>query len=139
MKRIKEIIGRRRKAAEYLNKRFEGIDGIITPPLDTDDIKSTHHLYYFHIDPDRLKGDIQDFKKKLGEKGVVQIPHFAPLYKFSYMKQMGYDTKAIEKSCPHTEELFQHRFTHLPLYPLTQEQLKYMADKVIKVIKEMQR
>lgn len=78
-------------------------------------------------------------KKKLTQKGVVQIPHFAPLYKFSYMRQLGYDTKAIEKTCTNAEETFQHRFTHLPLYPLTREQLEYMADAVIESAEEMQR
>ena len=139
MRRLGKIIAKRRKAAEYLNNRFEGIEGIITQPLDTADIKSTHHLYLLRIDPNRLKGDIQDLKKKLSDKGVVQIPHFAPLYKFSYMRQLGYDTKAIEKTCPNAEEAFQHRFTHLPLYPLTQKQLEYMADAVIESVKEMQR
>jgi len=138
MRRLKEIIAKRRQAAEYLNNRFEGVEGIITPPLDTAEIKSTHHLYLLQIDPDKLKGDIQDLKKKLTQKGVVQIPHFAPLYKFSYMRQLGYDTKAIEKTCPNAEEAFQHRFTHLPLYPLTQRQLEYMADAVIESVQEMQ-
>jgi len=45
------------------------------PPFQ---IKSTHHLYLLQLDPDRLKGDIQDLKEKLTQKGVVQIPHFAP-------------------------------------------------------------
>ncbi len=139
IKRLKEIIAKRRKAAEYLNNRFKGIKGIITPPLDTADIKSTHHLYLLRIGPDRLKGNIQDLKEKLTQRGVIQIPHFAPLYKFSYMRQLGYDTKAIEKTCPNAEEAFQHRFTHLPLYPLTQKQLEYMADAVIESVKEMQR
>lgn len=139
MRRIKNIIAKRRRAAEYLNNRFEGVDGIVTPPLDTEEIKGTYHLYLFQIDPDKLKGDIQDFKKKLAQKGVTQIPHFASLYKFSYMRQLGYDTKAIQKSCPNAEELFQHRFTHLPLYPLSKEQLKYMADAVTEVVEGMQR
>jgi len=139
MKRIKEIIAKRRKVAEYLNSRFEKVDGIVTPPLDTEEIKGTYHLYLFQIDPNVLKGDIQDFKRKLTQKGVTQIPHFAPLYKFSYMKQLGYDTEAIEKTCPNAEEAFQHRFTHLPLYPLTQDQIEYMADAVIESVKEMQR
>ncbi len=139
IKRLKQIITIRRKAAEYLSNRFEGIKGIITPPLDTADIKSTHHLYLLQVAPDKLKGDIQDLKKKLTQRGVIQIPHFAPLYKFSYMRQLGYDTKAIEKTCPNAEEAFQHRFTHLPLYPLTQEQLEYMAGAVIESVKEMQR
>jgi len=139
MRRLNEIIAKRRQAAEYLNHRFEEVEGIVTPPLDSAQIKSTHHLYLLQLDPDRLKGDIQDLKKKLTQKGVVQIPHFAPLYKFSYMKQLGYDTEAIEKTCPNAEEAFQHRFTHLPLYPLTQEQLEYMADAVIESVEEMQR
>lgn len=117
----------------------DDMEGIITPPLDSVQIKSTHHLYLLQLDPDRLKGDIQDLKKKLTQKGVAQIPHFAPLYKFSHMKQLGYDTEAIEKTCPNAEEAFQHRFTHLPLYPLTPEQLEYMADAVIESVEEMQR
>jgi len=56
----------------------DDVEGIVTPPLDSVQIKSTHHLYLLQIDPDRLKGDIQDLKKKLTQKGVVQIPHFTP-------------------------------------------------------------
>jgi len=33
------------------------------------------------------------------------------------------------------EEAFNRRFTHLPLYPLTSEQLEYMADAVIDAAK----
>ena len=137
LKRIKQIIETRRKNAEYLNTRFAGVEGIILPSLDTDEIKGTYHLYLLQIEPEKLKGDIQDFKKKLTEKGVTQIPHFAPLYRFSYMKQLGYDTEAIKKTCPNAEEVFLHRFTHLPLYPLTEEQLKYMADIVVESVEEM--
>ena len=139
MKRVKNIISARRKHAEYLTARFSKVSGIIPQKLDTKDIKSTYHLYLFQIDPAKFKGDIQTFKKKIGEKGIVQIPHFAPLYKFSIMKQLGYDTKAIEKTCPVTEEAFAHKFTHLPLYPLTDEQAKYMADTVIEVVEEMRK
>ena len=139
LKRTKEIIDTRRKNAEYLNHRFEGVEGIVPPSLDTDEIKSTHHLYLFQIDCDRLKGDIQDFKNKLAEKGVTQIAHFAPLYRFSYLKQLGYDTEAMRQTCPNAEEVFLHRFTHLPLYPLTKEQLKYMADKVLETVEDMRK
>jgi len=138
-KRIKKIIGERRKNAEYLNKRFKGVEGLILPPLDTKDIKSTHHLYLIQVEPEKLKGDIQLFKKKLIEKGITPLPHFAPLYRFSYMKQLGYNVEKIKKSCPNAEEVFLRRFTHLPLYPLTDEQVKYMADKVIETIEEMRR
>jgi len=139
LKRLSEIIKIRRKNAEYLNQRFENIDEIFPCPLDTDNINGTYHLYLFQLDHRKLKGDIQDFKTKMNERGIIQIPHFAPLYRFSYMKQLGYDTEAIRKTCPNAEEAFLHKFTHLPLYPLTEEQLQYMADGVMKCVEEMKR
>ena len=139
MKRINKIIEKRRKAAEYLNERFKNVRGIITPPLDDQKIKSTHHLYLFQVDPSQLNGDIQKVKEKMTEKGITQIPHFAPLYRFSIMKQLGYDTEKIKETCPNAEEVFLHRFTHLPLYDFKKEDLKYMADSIIDIIKGMQK
>lgn len=106
IKRLPEIIRIRKKNAEYLNKRFANVKGIIPSRWDTKDIKSAHHLYLFQLDYKKLKGDIQDFKEKMTQRGITQIPHFAPLYRFSYLKQLGYDTKAIQKSCPNAEEAF---------------------------------
>ncbi|MBI3990901.1 MAG: DegT/DnrJ/EryC1/StrS family aminotransferase [Candidatus Omnitrophica bacterium] len=137
MKRLKNIIARRRQAAEYLNKRFEKVQGIILPPLDSYAIKSAHHLYLLKLDPAKVRGDVQDLKKRLAEKGITQIPHFAPLYKFSIMRQLGYNTDNIQKSCPNAEEAFRHRFTHLPLYEFSKSQLKYMADSVCEIVSNM--
>ncbi|MGC8976336.1 MAG: DegT/DnrJ/EryC1/StrS family aminotransferase [Candidatus Ratteibacteria bacterium] len=139
IKRLNKIIEKRRKAAEYLNERFKDIKGIVIPPLDDNKIKSTHHLYLFQVDPSLLKGDIQDVKKKMAEKGITQIPHFAPLYRFSIMKQLGYDTEKIKQTCPNAENVFLHRFTHLPLYDFKKQDLKYMADSIIEIIKGMQK
>ena len=36
------------------------------------------------------------------------------------------------------EEVFDRRFTHLPIYGLTDDQLKYMADAILESVKEMQ-
>ncbi len=137
IKRLFEIIKIRRSHAEYLNHRFQNVEEIFPCPMDSDVIKATYHLYLFQLDHKKLKGDIQDFKAKMNEKGIIQIPHFAPLYRFSYMKQLGYDTEAIRKTCPNAEEAFLHKFTHLPLYPLTDDQVQYMADGVIECVKGM--
>mgnify|MGYP003398827193 FL=1 len=45
----------------------------------------------------------------------------------------------IAKTCPVCEEVFYKRFTHLPLYGLSDEQLEYMADAVLEAVAEMQR
>ena len=44
----------------------------------------------------------------------------------------------VAKTCPVCEEVFYKRFTHLPLYGLSDEQLEYMADAVLESVKEMQ-
>jgi dTDP-4-amino-4,6-dideoxygalactose transaminase len=137
MTRLSGIIAKRRKAAHYLNRRLAGVPGLITPPLDSQRIVSSHHLYLLQVDPDQAGGDIQALKQKLAERGLVQIPHFAPLYKFSVMQQLGYDTAALQAACPVAEEAFQHRFTHLPLYDYDASQLKYMADMIIEAVGEL--
>jgi dTDP-4-amino-4,6-dideoxygalactose transaminase len=139
LKRLPGIIKTRKKHAEYLNKRFAKIEEILPCPLDTKDIKSAYHLYLLQLDHKKLNGDIQDFKKKMNERGIIQIPHFAPLYRFSYLKQLGHDTAAMKKSCPNAEEAFLHKFTHLPLYPLSEEQVEYMADNIIEAVMEMRK
>jgi perosamine synthetase len=137
LKRLPDILSKRKKNAEYLSQRFAEIEEIIPCPLDTEDIKSTFHLYLFQLDYHKLRGDIQDFKQKMTGRGITQIPHFAPLYRFTFLKQMGYDTMAMKNSCPNAEEAFLHKFTHLPLYPLTEQQVEYIADNVIEAVREM--
>lgn len=138
IERNEEIIGVRRKAAAYLTERFKENDAIIPQDLGNEDIKPTFHLYLLQIDPAKAGGDIQVLKKKLEEKGVTQIAHFGPLYRFKIVQDMGYDSDEIAKTCPVCEELFYRRYTHLPLYGLSDEQLRYMADAVLEAVKEMQ-
>lgn len=136
--RMDGIIETRRKNAAYLNERFKENDAIIPQLLDTDEIQSTHHLYLLQIDPRKTNGNIQDLKKKLEERGITNIPHFAPLYKFDVVKKMGYNVDEIQKGCPEAEKVFNERFTHLPLYGLSQRQLDYLADGVLQSVKELQ-
>lgn len=136
--RNEEIIAERRRAAAYLNSRFAENDAIIPQDLGNEDIKPTFHLYLLQIDPAKAGGDVQTLKKKLEEKSVTNIPHFGPLYRFKVVSDMGYDADEIAKTCPVCEEVFYKRFTHLPLYGLSDEQLKYMADAVLEAVAEMQ-
>ena len=136
--RNEEIIKARREAAEYLTKRFAENDAIIPQLLDDENVKPTYHLYLLQIDPAKAGGDVQVLKKKLEEKGVTQIAHFGPLYRFKIVQDMGYDSDEIAKTCPNCEEVFYKRFTHLPLYGLSKEQIEYMADAVLEAVAEMQ-
>ena len=133
------IMKARRDAAAYLNSRLEGCDALRVQDLGNDDIVPTFHLYQLQIDPEKAGGDVQLFKKKIGDKGVTQIAHFGPLYRFAILKDYGYDEDAIAATCPVCEEVFYRRFTHFPIYGLTKEQLAYMADSILEAVDEMKR
>jgi perosamine synthetase len=137
MRRNDRIIAIRRRVTKSLNRRFARVPGILGAPMDTAQVKGTHHLYLLQIDPDLVGADIQALKRKLTDRGVTQIAHFAPLYKFQIMRQLGYDTAAIQASCPQAEKVFNHRFTHLPIYGLTAAQVKYLGDSVIESVEEL--
>ncbi len=139
VKRYDKILAERRSAAKYVTERFEGNAAIIPQMLDTDNINPTYHLYLLEINPEVAGGNIQILKRKLTEKGVTNIPHFGPLFHFDILKTFGYDMQEIAKTCPVCEELFNNRFTHLPIYGLSGEQLEYMCDAVLEAIDEMQK
>jgi dTDP-4-amino-4,6-dideoxygalactose transaminase len=137
--RIDQINTERRLVAQHLNDRLTENDAIIPQLLDTNEIQSTYHLYLLQIDTARAGGDIQVLKKKLDDRGITNIPHFAPLYKFELLKSLGYAVDNIAKGCPVAEEVFNRRFTHLPLYGLSKEQVDYMADAILEAVAEMQK
>jgi len=139
LSRIEGIIAERTRAARYLNERLAGCDAIIPQLLGDEETRPSFHLYQLQIDPAKAGGDVQVLKRKLTEKGVTTIPHFGPLYRFEIISKLGYDVEAIAAGCPNTEEVFNHRFTHLPCYGLSDEQLSYMADAILESIDEMQK
>ena len=138
MKRYDKILAERRREATYLTERLRENPAIIPQDLGNADIVPTFHLYQLQIDPEKAGGDVQTLKRKLDERGVTNIPHFGPLYRFAAVREMGLDPEAAAKSCPVCEEVFDRRFTHLPIYGLTEEQLKYMADAILESVREMQ-
>lgn len=138
--RYDKIIAERTKSVMYMNERLSQNSAIIPQPLGTDDIKPTYHLYMIQLDPEKAGGDIQILKQKLDIRGVTNIPHFGPLYRFDILRSIGdYNEEEIAASCPVCEDAFNYRFTHLPIYGLLQDQLDYMADMILESVSEMQR
>lgn len=137
IKRYSKILAERKREATYMTKRLSGIPGIIPQDLGNEKVKLTFHLYQLQIDPKIVKGDVQLLKKKLEEKGVTNIPHFGPIYRFSAAIGKGFDEKKIAATCPMTEYVFDKCYTHLPIYGLTKAQLTYMADAIIASVAEM--
>lgn len=137
LKRYPKILAERRREATYMTKRLSGVPGIVPQALGGADIKPTFHLYQLQIDPKVVVGDVQALKRKLEEKGVTNIPHFGPIYRFATSISKGNDVKRIAATCPVTEYVFDRCYTHLPIYGLTKGQLSYMADAILESVAEM--
>lgn len=137
MQRLDEIISIRRKAAEYMNSVLSQEAGILVEKADTAETYGTHHLYLLRIDPEIVGGNIQQLSAKLAAKGLTNITHFGPMYRFKIMQDLGYNADEIAATCPNTEKMFYNSYTHLPLYPLTREQLEYQAQAVVEAVREM--
>jgi perosamine synthetase len=127
--RMERILEERRRGAEYLNRCFAASPALRPEPPDTQDFLSSHHLYLLQAAPGTA--GVQKLKEALASRGVANIPHFAPLYKFELLRRLGYDPGSCARSCPVAEEAFQRRFTHLPLHGLPGERLAALADAVL--------
>ena len=137
IRRYGKILAERRRAAAYMTRRLSGIAGVLPQDLGDKDRKPPFHLYQLQIDPKVVKGDVQALKAKLEGKGVTNIPHFGPIYRFAATIGRGFDEKKIAKTCPNTEYVFDKCYTHLPIYGLTKDQLKYMADAIVASVAEL--
>ena len=137
LKRYPKILAERRREAAYMTKRLSGIPGIRPQLLGDRDHVPTFHLYQLQIDPKVVKGDVQVLKAKLEQRGVTNIPHFGPIYRFAASVGKGFDEKKIARTCPNTEYVFDKCYTHVPIYGLTTDQLDYMADAIIDSVREM--
>lgn len=125
-----EVIAERRRVARRLDAAFRDIKGLIPAPLDDEVFGSTFHLYLLRVDPDVLAGGIAAFKRELAARGVTQIAHFCPLYRYELFQSLGYDVEAASASCPNANYAFDHEYTHLPLYPLTEDQITTLIKAV---------
>ncbi len=140
VKRYDAILEERTKTAKYISERLSVCDAIIPQDIGAyGDVVPSFHLYLLQIDPAKAGGNMQILKKKLEEKSVTNIPHFGPLYYFDILKTYGYDAEAIAKTCPVCEDVFYNKFTHLPVYGLSMEQIDYMIDAVLESIEEMKK
>jgi perosamine synthetase len=137
LRRMEKILEERRRGAEYLNGRFAASPALVPELPDTAEMRSTHHLYLLQVDPRRAGGDVQKLKAGLAARGVANIPHFAPLYKFELLRRLGYDERRSARACPVAEEAFLHRFTHLPLHGLPGDRLAALADAVLAAAAEL--
>ncbi|MCQ2329130.1 MAG: DegT/DnrJ/EryC1/StrS family aminotransferase [Paludibacteraceae bacterium] len=131
LKRYAEMTKKRHAMIEKYNKAFKGLNVNIMQHTGKD-FKSSGHLYMV-----RLNGKSWEERNKviemMGDRGIACNVHYKPLPMMTAYKKMGFDIKDY----PNAYHLFENEIT-LPLYTkLTEEDLQYIIENFIEVMKSI--
>lgn len=120
LKRARTNVQKRRNLVKKYNQAFANIDAIITP-FEADDVYHAYHLYIIQV---KHRKELYDY---LRTQGIYAQVLYYPLHLMPYYKQYG--TKVGD--LPIVENYYEHCLA-LPMFPtLTDEQQKYVIDKII--------
>jgi dTDP-4-amino-4,6-dideoxygalactose transaminase len=126
---LDEYAANRVKVADYYDTAFVGLKGVNTP------VRAKNSNHVFHQYTLKLDGINRDeVRKKLEEKGIPSMIYYPiPLHKQKAYK----DSRYTEGAFPITEQLCQSVLS-LPIHTeFTPEELKYVADNFISVVKSL--
>ncbi|HCW54863.1 MAG TPA: capsular biosynthesis protein [Clostridium sp.] len=131
--RYEKMLERRREIFKVYNEVLEKEDFSIIPfTKDDNGTETSYHLYLY-----RVKGFDEAKRNKaiqiLAERGIATNVHYKPLPMLTLYKNLGYDIKDY----PNAYAQYENEIT-LPVYStLELEDAKYVAEEVVKVIKEI--
>ena len=131
--RYEGMLQRRRDIFNVYNEVLGKEDFSIIPfTKDENGTETSYHLYLY-----RVKGFDEAKRNKaitmLAEKGIATNVHYKPLPMLTLYKNLGYDIKDY----PNAYAQYENEIT-LPVYSkLSLEDAKYVAEEVVKVIKEL--
>ena len=124
----------RRKAIFKIYDEILGKEDFSIIPFSKDEngTETSYHLYLYSV-----KGVDEAKRNKaiemLAEKGIATNVHYKPLPMLTLYKNLGYDIKDY----PNAYAQYENEIT-LPVYSkLSLEDAKYVAEEVVKVIKEL--
>lgn len=130
MKRYPEMLRRRQEIIEKYNQGLKDLP-IMTLNHKDDNHTSSGHLYIL-----RVEGITEEQRNeiiiKMAEEGVACNVHYKPLPMLTAYKNLGFNIKDY----PNAYHFYQNEIT-LPLYTkLTNEQVDYIIQKFIEIVRE---
>lgn len=133
LKRYPKMLGRRQEIISKYDAAFKEKD-VSVLPHQGDGYRSSGHLYF--IRPEGITEEQRnEIIVKLSELGIASNVHYKPLPMLTAYKKMGFD---IEKY-PNAYNYYKNEIT-LPLYSkLTDEQVEYIINGVINILKDYER
>lgn len=128
--RYPEMLKRRREIIARYDAAFVPL-GVKTLPHFTEEHESSGHLYIAEI-PNITYEQRGEIIAKMAERDIACNVHYKPLPLHTAYKELGYDIKDYPNAYNH----FAHEIT-LPLHTcLTDEQVKYVIDNFVEVLRE---
>ncbi len=98
---------------------------------DTERYSSSGHLYVTRV-PGITDGQRREIIVRMGERGISCNVHYKPLPMLTAYKNLGFDIQDF----PHARAYYENEIT-LPLHiKLTDEQVRYVVDTYVEILKE---
>ncbi|MHA1423762.1 MAG: DegT/DnrJ/EryC1/StrS family aminotransferase [Candidatus Thorarchaeota archaeon] len=124
LKRVHEMIDKRRNHAQYLNDGLREIEDLILPEPPSDDYFSVYQLYSIVLKQGLVKRN--QLLDHLTKKGVSAKVYHDPIHKYSIFKDLGYGGDSL----PVTEKI-SSQIISLPIFPdMTKDELDYVIDSM---------
>lgn len=132
LKKLSRFIKERREIAERYHHALSGLEGIILPLQDTQEMQSAWHLY-----PIRLAGSIAKKRaaifKALREVGIGVQVHHIPVHLHPYYKKLGFHTGIF----PRAERFYESEIS-LPIFPgLTFKDQKHVIATLQRILRDI--
>lgn len=130
LSRYEDLLNYRKRIINKYDEILSKIDGVEALNHFTDEYKSSGHLYLV-----RLTGKDEAFRNevivKMAENGIATNVHYKPLPLLTAYKNLGFNIE----NYPNAFNLYKNEIT-LPLHTcLTEEQIDYIGDNLLKVVK----
>ncbi|MBV9180550.1 MAG: DegT/DnrJ/EryC1/StrS family aminotransferase, partial [Acidobacteria bacterium] len=132
LRKLEEFTAVRKRYADLYSEWLADCD-LFELPLDRSDSRHAWHLYMLRLNLDQLTIGRDDFILSLRDRGIGTSVHFIPIPLHPFFSQFA---DRPENQCPRALAMYP-RLVSLPLYPaMTEEQVRYVAEAVIKVAEE---
>lgn len=134
LKKADDLLRRRERIADKYDNAFRDNDGLYLYKIK-DQRQTSWHLYPLKLNLDYLSIDRDRFIIEMKNRGIATSVHYIPLYRFTYYKKFGYNPADF----PESEYIFQRTFS-LPIYPgMSDDEVDYVCDSVLDIIKKFER
>ncbi len=124
----------REKVAAKYNSAFKSEEGIV-PYVVKEDRTTAWHLYPLRLNIEALKINRNQFINEMNERGIGTSVHFKPIYRFTYYKNLGYQSAHYPES-----EWVYERSLSIPIFPgMSDKEIEFVINNTLDIIDKNKR